>query len=253
MSRSFGYLGTGPHYEINNFDSRPIITLLYWSLAFAVRDIVSFKLSNEGSIVVPSFSAAEQRHHIVQGGVPMPAKLVAIVGTVFALLLFGVAFAGSSVLYGGFQNPIVGFAHDVYTIEETAGEVLIPIRINEAPAAGEDVVVEFSTVPGTAEEGTGGDYLASTAVLTFTHTSDATQFVSITVLNDMTMGEPDETVNLILQLLTPDTGRLGRGAATLVITDDDLPPPTPTREQAYVQPVFKPLDPSRTPPPPPPP
>jgi hypothetical protein len=183
-----------------------------------------------------------------KGGALMSVKLVAFVATLFTLLLLGIAFAGNLLAYQP-QLPIVGFAHDVYTVEETAGEVIIPISINKAPAEGEDVVVEFSTVPGTAGEGPDGDYLDSTAVLTFTNTSDATQFVFVTVLDDDTAGEAEETVNLILRLLTPDTARLGRGAATLVITDDDLPPPTPTRENVYLQPVLKHLEPTPTAPP----
>jgi hypothetical protein len=181
----------------------------------------------------------------------MSIKVIVTVVIGFTLLLFGVAVASTTTLYESFQNPTVGFGHAIYTIEENAGEVLIPISINEAPAADDVLVVEFSTLPGTAEAGEEGDYLASTSVLTFTNTSDATQFVFVTLINDDTQGEADETVNLILYLLTPESGRLGRGSATLVITDDDLPPPTATREKAYLQPILKPLypTPTKTPPP----
>lgn len=182
----------------------------------------------------------------------MTAKTITMLA-VFLLCFSGAAVAGR-VVYGQAQQPVVGFIHDSYTVREDDGEVLIPIRINKSPQRRQAVVVEFSTEPGTAEAGSDGDYLQSSTVLTFTHQSDTIQFGYVTIINDDRPGEADETVNLILRLLTPDTGKLGRSEATLIIVDDDK---AAFNEKAYVQPVLAeevstpPFPVTSTPPPPP--
>lgn len=186
----------------------------------------------------------------------MSSRTIAIVVAVGALLLFAAAVVGNPSVYGQRDKPSVGFAHSVYTIFENDGAILIPIVIDERPAAREAVVVKFMTEPGTAEEGEDGDYFNSTAVLTFTRRSETVQLVYVSILNDDRIGEDDETVNLSLRLLTPDTGTLGRDRATLVIVDDDRP----RRRDAYIQPVFRsedavtatPIIPITSTPPPPP-
>lgn len=173
--------------------------------------------------------------------------------TALLLCFLGAAVAGR-VVYGEAQLPVVGFAHDSYTVREDDGQVLIPITINKPPRRRQAVVVEFSTEPGTAEAGSNGDYLQSSTVLTFTHQSDTIQFGYVTLINDNFPTEADETVMLTLRLLTPDTGKLGRGEATLIIVDDDT---AAFRERAYVQPVLAeevptpPFPVTSTPPPPP--
>lgn len=173
--------------------------------------------------------------------------------TALLLCFLGTAVAGS-IVYGLTQLPVIGFAHDSYTVREDDGQVLIPITINKPPGRRQAVVVEFSTEPGTAEAGNNGDYLQSSTVLTFTRESDTIQFGYVTIINDGLPTEEDETVKLILRLLTPDTGKLGRSEATLIIVDDDT---AASRERAYVQPVLAeevptpPFSVTSTPPPPP--
>jgi hypothetical protein len=180
----------------------------------------------------------------------MSTKAVAIVVTVGSLLLFGAAVAGNASL----QIPTVGFTQVSYTVREDDGEVLIPVSINQVPAAGEVVRIEFYTAPGTAGEG--NDYLPTSTILRFSQWSDTLQFGYVTIVNDNVFGEEDETVELVLRLLTPDTGQLGNDVATLIIVEDDLPS---SKAKAYVQPVFAevvpatptPIPITKTPPPPP--
>jgi hypothetical protein len=178
------------------------------------------------------------------------AKVIAIIVILSTLLLFGAAVGGNA--FG--QTPTVGFTASSYTVREDDGEVLIPVSIDQVPAAGEVVRVEFSTVPGTADEGSDGDYLPTNTVLRFTPRSDSLQFGYVTIVNDNVFGEEDETVELVLRLLTPDTGQLGNDVATLIIVDNDLPS---SRAKAYMQPVFAevvptpPIPVTKTPPPPP--
>jgi hypothetical protein len=215
---------------------------------------------------VPSFSAAEQRHEIAQGNAlifrqahhllpttldkGIPTKVMALIAILSTLLLFGAAIAGHTSL----QTPIVGFTQSSYAVREDDGEVLIPVSINQLPVAGEVVRVEFYTVPGTAGEG--NDYLPTSTILRFTQWSDTLQFGYVTIKNDNVFGEENETIELVLRLLTPETGQLGNDVATLIIVEDDLPS---SKAKAYVQPVFAevvpptstPIPITKTPPPPP--
>ena len=102
----------------------------------------------------------------------------------------------------------------------------IAVTINEAPAAGAEnnVVVEYSTLPGTAQPNV--DYTPTTGTLTFTSASQTTQTFNVTLLNNAT-STGERRLNLVLRLNTPNTADLARGDAILIITDDD-PTPTPT-------------------------
>jgi len=136
------------------------------------------------------------------------------------------------------QLPSVGFVNAVYTVAENQGPAQITVSVSASPAAGENVVVTYLTVPGTAQEGTGGDYISSSGTLTFTSASQNTQSFNVTINNDNVVNEPSETINLILQLQTPDTATLGRSVATLAITDDDVATVTPRPTAATGTPIF---------------
>lgn len=136
------------------------------------------------------------------------------------------------------QNPTVGFVNSVYTVNENQGPAVITVSVSQAPAAGQDIVVSYLTVPGTAQEGAGGDFIGTSGTLTFTSNTQTTQSFNITINNNNIVNEPDKTVNLILQLQTPNTAVLGRSQATLFIIDDDDATATPRPTAATGTPIF---------------
>lgn len=124
------------------------------------------------------------------------------------------------------QLPQVGFAQTSYSFSENAGTVAISVTINQAPAAGAEnnVIVEYSTLPGTAQPNV--DYTPTTGTLTFTSASQTTQTFNVTLLNNA-VSTGERRLNLVLRLNTPATATLARGDAVLIISEDD-PTPTPT-------------------------
>lgn len=135
-------------------------------------------------------------------------------------------------------KPVVGFVNSVYTVVENRGPAEITVSVNQAPNAGRDIVVEYLTLPGTATEGPGGDYLRASGTLTFTNSTQTTQSFDITIINDSVVNEPQETVNLLLRLTTPDTATLGRAEAVLIIVDDDTATATPPPTAATGTPIY---------------
>ena len=131
----------------------------------------------------------------------------------------------------------VGFPPGNFTVNESDGVGIAEVAISAAPAEGAEVVVNYVTVPGTAISGEAGDYNDTTGVITFTHSSPLTQTFEVEIHDDLTLNEPDETINLILMLLTPATATIGRNVAIMVITDNDVIPPAQT---IYAQPVLAP-------------
>lgn len=136
------------------------------------------------------------------------------------------------------QNPTVGFTNSVFTVAENQGPATISVSVTATPEAGRNVVITYLTVPGTATEGAGGDYITSSGTLTFSSSSQNTQSFTVTINNDTILNEPNETVNLILQLQTPATANLGVSVAQLIITDDDLATATPRPTAATGTPIF---------------
>lgn len=135
-------------------------------------------------------------------------------------------------------RPVVGFVNSVYSVLENQGPAQITVSVDRTPAAGQNVVVSYLTLPGTAQEGAGGDYLQASGTLTFTNSTQNVQSFNVVINNDNIVNEPPETVNLVLQLQTPDTATLGRGVATLIITDDDVATVTPRPTAATGTPIF---------------
>lgn len=135
-------------------------------------------------------------------------------------------------------KPTVGFTNSTFIVAENQGPATVSVVISQTPAAGENVVVTYLTVPGTATPGPGGDYITSTGTLTFASNTQNTQTFTVTINNDTITNEPDETINLILQLQTPETATLGLSVATLFITDDDQATATPRPTAATGTPIF---------------
>lgn len=135
-------------------------------------------------------------------------------------------------------KPTVGFVNSVYTVVENRGPAEITVSVSQAPEAGRNIVVQYLTLPGTAQEGPGGDYIRASGTLTFTNSTQTTQSFQITIVNDTIVNEPQESVNLLLRLETPDTAILGRSEATLFIVDDDTATSTPQATAATGTPVF---------------
>lgn len=136
------------------------------------------------------------------------------------------------------QLPTVGFTNNVYTVAENQGPAVITVSVTATPAAGQNVVVSYLTISGTATEGTGGDYINTSGQLTFTNSSQNTQSFQVVINNDNIVNELSETVHLILQLQTPNTATIGVMQATLVITDDDTATATPRPTAATGTPIF---------------
>lgn len=136
-------------------------------------------------------------------------------------------------------DPVVEFTNSIFTVNENQGSAQIGVRVSRAPDAGQDVVVRYVTIPGTATEGSTGDFIRSTGILTFTNSTNTTQTFPVNIVNDTVVNEPDETVNLVLQLLTSDTATLGTNSvAVLIIKDDDFATATPRPQAATPTPIF---------------
>ncbi len=136
------------------------------------------------------------------------------------------------------QDPTVGFTRTVFTVAENQGPAVITVGVSATPAAGENIVVTYLTIPGTATEGQGGDFISRSGTLTFSNSTQNTQSFEVPINNDNIVNEPDETVNLVLQLQTTDTASLGVSVATLIITDNDQATNTPQPTAATGTPIF---------------
>ncbi|MEZ4515385.1 MAG: Calx-beta domain-containing protein [Chloroflexota bacterium] len=169
---------------------------------------------------------------------PVLFSVIVLAALVVALMMASLRPPVAEALPAQQTVPVVGFANSVYTVDEDRGPAEISVSVNATPEAGEDIVVTYLTIPGTAQEGTGGDYLHATGTLTFTSATNNVQTFDITILNDSIVNEPDKTVNLLLRLETPETATLGRGEATLIITDDDFATSTPQSSSATTTPIF---------------
>jgi hypothetical protein len=137
------------------------------------------------------------------------------------------------------QNlPVVGFANAVYTVIENQSQAVITVSVNRLPDAGQNIEVEYLTLPGSAQEGTGGDYQRAQGTLTFTNNTQTTQSFNVNIFNNTIPNQPDRTVNLLLRLNTPNTATLGRAEAVLFIIDDDVATATPRPTAATGTPIF---------------
>jgi hypothetical protein len=121
-------------------------------------------------------------------------------------------------------DPQIGFTSTSFTVNENQGPATIQVTINQAPTAGNTIVVEYFTVPGTAVPGQ--DYTTTTGQLTFSNSTATTQSFTVPIINNATSNQANRTVNLVLRIVSGNA-TLAPGQATLTIVDDD-PTPTPT-------------------------
>jgi hypothetical protein len=115
--------------------------------------------------------------------------------------------------------PMVDFGVDEYRVSEAAATASITVTLSEATA--DTVTVNYATSDGTATAGQ--DYVAVSDTLTFgPGETERTFIVEITADEE---SEEDETV--VLTLSDASGATIGPiSPATLVIEDDDVPPPT---------------------------
>ncbi len=109
--------------------------------------------------------------------------------------------------------------NDASAIEGTGAgstNVVFTVSLSAAPAAGQDVTVNYATSGGSALSGT--DFTATTGTLTFTSTGGLTQTISVPVTRD-NIDESDETFAIALSAPANATIYDGNGVGT--INDDD--------------------------------
>ncbi|MBV9924143.1 MAG: DUF4214 domain-containing protein [Acidobacteria bacterium] len=120
-------------------------------------------------------------------------------------------------------TPVPGaleFSAATYTAGENAGSVVISVsRTGGSDGA---VSVNYATSNGTATAGANADYIAASGTLNFAQ-GETTKTFSVTV-NEDTLDEADETVNLTLSNPTGGATLGAQSTATLTITDNDAQP-----------------------------
>lgn len=166
---------------------------------------------------------------------------LALATAVCILSLAQIQIPPASATTPGTSKPQVSFSHETYTTGEDRGPALITVQVSAAPVAGQEIVVQYNTLAGTATAGTSGDYLDTIGLITFTQSSATTQTFTVNVLDDVLLNESDETVNLILTMLTPDTATIDGNVALLIIVDNDKVMATPTVEfggLVHLQPIL---------------
>lgn len=164
-----------------------------------------------------------------------------LVTAVCFLVLAQIQIQPASATTPGTSKPQVSFSLEGFTTREDEGPALITVQVSAVPVAGQEIVVQYNTLAGTATAGTSGDYLDTTGLITFTESSPTMQTFPVNVIDDGVLNESDETVNLILTLLTPDTATIDRNVALLIILDNDMATATPTvefGEIVHLQPIL---------------
>lgn len=94
--------------------------------------------------------------------------------------------------------------------------VVFTVSLSTAPAAGQNVSVDYATASGSALSGT--DFTATTGTLTFANGGPLTQTISVPVTRD-NIDENDETFAITLS--TPVNATIADGTGVGTITDDD--------------------------------
>ncbi|MCI0398427.1 MAG: hypothetical protein L0332_00515 [Chloroflexi bacterium] len=120
------------------------------------------------------------------------------------------------------SQPVIGFSNTSYLQNEGAGTATINVTISQAPVT--TATVEYLVVNGSATSPSDYSVSPNPGTLTFTSGGGTTLSFIITINND-TMDEPNETVNLILRNPVNATLSGTNSTAVLTIQDDD---PTPT-------------------------
>lgn len=114
----------------------------------------------------------------------------------------------------------LAFSAATYTVAEDGGTATI--SVNRTGGSSGEARIDYATSNGTATAGAGADYITTSGTLIFANGVTTRTFT--VAVNDDTLDEPDETVNLTLS--NPQgTGGLGSpSTAVLTITDNDPAP-----------------------------
>lgn len=112
--------------------------------------------------------------------------------------------------------PVVSVA-DASSVAEGMVSTFV-ISLDNLPLTGQDLMVDITTMDGTALDG--ADYAGGSSTLTFTSSGPLTQGVSVTTIND-SLVEPDET--FFVELSNPINGTIGNGHGVGTIISDDVP------------------------------
>ncbi|HEX6087169.1 MAG TPA: Calx-beta domain-containing protein [Thermoanaerobaculia bacterium] len=103
------------------------------------------------------------------------------------------------------------------SVNENSSSVSVAVQLS---APGHPVTLKFTTVDGTATAGV--DYEARSGTLTF-NASSSVQLISIPILRDLLLSEPDETFDVVVSEVTNAT--VVRARATVTIVNAEPPPP----------------------------
>lgn len=110
--------------------------------------------------------------------------------------------------------PVVSISDPAATTE-TNGNSVLNFTVALSTASGQTVTVQYSTVAGSAQDGS--DFTGSSGTLTFAP-GETTKTIPITILGD-TLNEADETFQV--QISGPTLATLGNATATGTIIDND--------------------------------
>ncbi|NCF67200.1 MAG: hypothetical protein GWP61_14590 [Chloroflexi bacterium] len=125
--------------------------------------------------------------------------------------------------------PVVVFEDSSYIITEpddtNTVDVTISVLISEAPAAGEEAKVTYSTADGTARAGT--DYEQTDGTLTFPVGSTDAQTFTVKIFGN-NLAQPNRSFIVILTNPVNATVGIAGSTTTVTIVDNDEEPPTST-------------------------
>jgi hypothetical protein len=164
--------------------------------------------------------------------------LLFLVGLAFVVLLI-LASSGADSLKDGADVvqaaprqqalPVVGFESLTYTVIEpddaNTKDVTVTVIISEAPAAGEEAKVTYSTADGTATEPQ--DYVRATGELTFVENSITAQTFTVTI-NGNNLAQSNRSFTVFLTNPVNATVSVANATTTITIVDNDVAPATST-------------------------
>lgn len=101
----------------------------------------------------------------------------------------------------------------------TGGKATITVQMTGASS--QEVSVDYTTAPGTATAGTGGDYITTNGTLTWAAETTGAKTFAVTINAD-DIDEPNETFTIILSGV--ENATLSDGEATITIADDNDAP-----------------------------
>lgn len=130
------------------------------------------------------------------------------------LLLLPVLFLFGTALVASGQNTVF-LQSTTYTVNENSGSVAIVVIASRANGNQDTITVNYTTVDGTAKQGS--DYLATAGTVTFAPNETA-KLIQVPIIDDL-VSELSETFTLTLS--SPTNAILGANTATVTITDND--------------------------------